>query len=92
MIKPWFLTEGKSCCCIHHTFLLGFPTGWSFNYTPPTLFWRNQPAITPLSGFKPKSLPPGEFVVGPARSDFSRPAQLQLDFVPLTVFFSQRVI
>jgi hypothetical protein len=28
--KPWFLTEGKSCCYIHHTFLLGFPTGWSF--------------------------------------------------------------
>jgi hypothetical protein len=25
-----FLTEGKSCCYIHHTFLLGFPTGWSF--------------------------------------------------------------
>jgi hypothetical protein len=28
--KPWFLTEGKSCCYIHHTFLLGFPTGQSF--------------------------------------------------------------
>jgi hypothetical protein len=28
--KPWFLTEEKSCCYIHHTFLLGFPTGWSF--------------------------------------------------------------
>jgi hypothetical protein len=40
-----FLIEGKSCCCIHHTFLLGFPTGWSFNYTPPTLFWRHLPAI-----------------------------------------------
>jgi hypothetical protein len=26
--KPWFLTEGKTCCCAHHTFLLGFPTGW----------------------------------------------------------------
>jgi hypothetical protein len=23
--KPWFLTEGKTCCYIHHTFLLGFP-------------------------------------------------------------------
>jgi hypothetical protein len=23
--KPWFLTEGKTFCCIHHTFLLGFP-------------------------------------------------------------------
>jgi hypothetical protein len=29
---------------------LGFPTGWSFNYTPPTLFWRNQPAINLFSG------------------------------------------
>jgi hypothetical protein len=29
---------------------LGFPTGWSFNYTPPTLFWRNQPAIKLFSG------------------------------------------
>jgi hypothetical protein len=26
-----FLTKGKSCCCTHHTFLLGFPTGWTFN-------------------------------------------------------------
>jgi hypothetical protein len=25
--KPWFLTEGKTCCCAHHIFLLGFPTG-----------------------------------------------------------------
>jgi hypothetical protein len=25
--KPWFLTEGKTCCCAHHMFLLGFPTG-----------------------------------------------------------------
>src|SRR3954464_5799082 len=24
-IKPWFITEGKSCCCAHHTFLLRFP-------------------------------------------------------------------
>jgi hypothetical protein len=29
--KPWFLTEGKSCCYIHHTFLLGFPTGQCFS-------------------------------------------------------------
>jgi hypothetical protein len=28
--KSWFLTEGKSCCYIDHTFLLGFPTGQSF--------------------------------------------------------------
>jgi hypothetical protein len=26
--KPWFLTEGKTYYCAHHTFLLGFPTGW----------------------------------------------------------------
>jgi hypothetical protein len=26
--KPWFLTKGKTCYCAHHTFLLGFPTGW----------------------------------------------------------------
>jgi hypothetical protein len=25
--KPWFLTEGKTCCYAHHTFFLGFPTG-----------------------------------------------------------------
>jgi hypothetical protein len=29
---------------------LGFPTGWSFNYTPPTFFWRNQLAIKLFSG------------------------------------------
>jgi hypothetical protein len=28
-INLGFLTMGKSCCYIHHTFLLGFPTGWS---------------------------------------------------------------
>jgi hypothetical protein len=28
--KLWFLTEGKPCCYIHHTFLLGFPTGRCF--------------------------------------------------------------
>jgi hypothetical protein len=26
--KPWFLTEGKTCCYAHHTFRLGFPTAW----------------------------------------------------------------
>jgi hypothetical protein len=26
--KPWFLTEGKTCCCAYHTFCLGFPTDW----------------------------------------------------------------
>jgi hypothetical protein len=29
---------------------LGFPTGWSFNYTPPTLFWCYLPAIKLFSG------------------------------------------
>jgi hypothetical protein len=24
--------------------------GWSFNYTPPTLFWHYQPAIKPFYG------------------------------------------
>jgi hypothetical protein len=31
LIKPWFLTEGKTCCYIHHTFLLGFPN-WPVIY------------------------------------------------------------
>jgi hypothetical protein len=30
-IKPWFLTKGKTCCYIHHTFLLGFPN-WPVIY------------------------------------------------------------
>jgi hypothetical protein len=33
---PWFLTEEKHCCYIHHTFLLGFPTGrWKTINTVP---------------------------------------------------------
>jgi hypothetical protein len=28
--KPWFHNWGKTSCYTHHTFLLGFPTGWSF--------------------------------------------------------------
>jgi hypothetical protein len=28
--KPCFLNWGKTSCYTHHTFLLGFPTGWSF--------------------------------------------------------------
>jgi hypothetical protein len=28
--KPWFLNWGKTSCYTHHTFLLGFTTGWSF--------------------------------------------------------------
>jgi hypothetical protein len=50
--KPWFLNCGKTSRYTHHTFLLGFPTGWSFtthkdlllhvNYTPASiLFWRH---------------------------------------------------
>jgi hypothetical protein len=27
--KPWFHNWGKTCCYTHHTFLLGYPTGWS---------------------------------------------------------------
>jgi hypothetical protein len=30
MINLGFLIEGKPCCYIHHTFLLGFPTAWLF--------------------------------------------------------------
>jgi hypothetical protein len=30
-IKPWFLNWGKTSCYTHHTFLLGFPMGWSFS-------------------------------------------------------------
>jgi hypothetical protein len=36
--KPWFLTEGKACCCAHHTFRLWFPNCLVIiiiiNYTP----------------------------------------------------------
>jgi hypothetical protein len=35
-IKPWFHNWGKTFCCAHHTFLLGFPT--SFTYKPSLLF------------------------------------------------------
>jgi hypothetical protein len=34
-IKPWFLTEGKTCCYIHQTFSWGFPTGRLF--TAPSI-------------------------------------------------------
>jgi hypothetical protein len=33
---PWFHNWGKTCCCAHHTFLLGFPTG--VIYTPSSNF------------------------------------------------------
>jgi hypothetical protein len=42
--KSRFLIEGKTCCCAHHTFLLGFPTGWSSTSTPH----RNQPPLLAL--------------------------------------------
>jgi hypothetical protein len=32
---PWFLTEGKPCCCTHYTFLLAFPTGRCFISSTP---------------------------------------------------------
>jgi hypothetical protein len=34
--KPWFLTEGKTCFYIHHTFLLGFPN-WPVIYFITTM-------------------------------------------------------
>jgi hypothetical protein len=51
-IKPWFLTEGKTCCYIHHTFLLGFPN-WPVIYfiiTAPSI------AITPAAELQPITL------------------------------------
>jgi hypothetical protein len=42
-IKPWFLSEGKTCCYIHQTFSWGFPTGRSF--TVPSI------AITYISSY-----------------------------------------
>jgi hypothetical protein len=51
---PWFHTEGKSCCYIHHTFLLGFPTDWSFT--------RHQAYfLAPLPGRKKKTSARGVF-------------------------------
>jgi hypothetical protein len=41
--KPWFRTEGKTCCYIHHTFLLGFPN-WPVIYfiiTAPSIAIRD---------------------------------------------------
>jgi hypothetical protein len=37
--KPWFLTEGKTSCCAHHTFLLEFHSTLRIN----------TPSSTPLS-------------------------------------------
>jgi hypothetical protein len=39
-IKPWFLTEGKACCYIHHTLLLGF-SNWPVTYSASSsYFWH----------------------------------------------------
>jgi hypothetical protein len=35
--KPWFLTEGKTCCYIHQTFSWGFPTGQLFTVPSITI-------------------------------------------------------
>jgi hypothetical protein len=45
-----FLTEGKSCCYIHHTFLLGFPTGWSSttHHSPSSRFLLILPELLVL--------------------------------------------
>jgi hypothetical protein len=47
-IKPWFLTEGKTCCYIHHTFLLGFPN-W-----PVIYFITTVPSIAITSFLAPR--------------------------------------
>jgi hypothetical protein len=38
-IKPWFLTEKKACCYIHHTLLLGF-SNWPVIYSASSLLTR----------------------------------------------------
>jgi hypothetical protein len=38
LIKPCFHTE-ETCRCAHHTFLLGFPTGW-LSTVNQAFFWR----------------------------------------------------
>jgi hypothetical protein len=51
--KPWFHNWGKTCCCAHHTFLLGFPTGCylhainSPDRVVQTAYWRDQRARRP---------------------------------------------
>jgi hypothetical protein len=57
---PWFRTEEKSCCYIHHTFLLGFPTGRSF--TQHQAYF-----LVPLPGRKKKTSARGVF----ARTSFT---------------------
>jgi hypothetical protein len=37
--KPWFHNWGKTCCCAHHTFLLGFPIG-CYLQAIKQFFWR----------------------------------------------------
>jgi hypothetical protein len=40
--KPWFLNWGKTSCYTHHTFLLGFPMGWSFTMHQAPLLHRQK--------------------------------------------------
>jgi hypothetical protein len=46
-IKPWFLTEGKTCCYIHQTLLLGFPAGRSFISSTNEIKFSSTFNITP---------------------------------------------
>jgi hypothetical protein len=50
--KPWFLTEGKTCYYIHHTFLLGFPN-WPVIYfiiTAPSIAIKAQRTLSQKLG------------------------------------------
>jgi hypothetical protein len=49
-IKPWFLTEGKTCCYIHQTFSWGFPTGRLF--TAPSIAIINLAVTSPPAATK----------------------------------------
>jgi hypothetical protein len=54
-INLGFLTEGKPCCYIHHTFLLGFPTGrWKDITTVP----HHCPMVRPPRSSFPSRFPP----------------------------------
>jgi hypothetical protein len=45
--KPWFHNWGKTCCCAHHTFLLGFPTGCNL-YAISTLHQTLEPMVNKI--------------------------------------------
>jgi hypothetical protein len=59
--KPWFLNSGKTSCYTHHTFLLGFPTGWSFTtHKESSGAVKHAPAanfLAPLSGIEEEEAP-----------------------------------